>query len=268
MQSSNLLINDSQILEQRRQQALKIAQQCINILKQDFGATEVILFGSLRGDAPWHWRSDLDLAVRGMSEQAIWDAYGKLEKIMPSWLRFDLIPVEKVPSHIRARIIQEKPMSDNKYLALKARLEDEMTSLTLTVETLISILPQAETIADNIITPALAGYIVDFYTGCEHFSERVAVSLDGGLPKGDNWHEQLLLQVADSGGDNRPPLWQGSLLLELDKYRKFRHLVRHKYKVELQPDRVLELAQNVQPVYQKNQAAITKFNQWLEEQAT
>ena len=48
MKSSTLLITDSQILEQRRQQALKVAQQCINLLKQDFGATEVILFGSLR----------------------------------------------------------------------------------------------------------------------------------------------------------------------------------------------------------------------------
>ena len=39
--------------------------------------------------------------------------------------------------------------------------------------------------------------------------------------------------MADIGGYNRPPLWQGSLLLELDEYRKFHHLVRHNYQVKL-----------------------------------
>ena len=59
------------------------------------------------------------------------------------------------------------------------------------------------------------------------------MALDGGLPQGENWHEQLLRQVADPGSENRPPLWQGSLLLELDEYRKFRHLTRHNYQVKL-----------------------------------
>jgi predicted nucleotidyltransferase len=252
-------------LEQRRQQALKTAEQCIGIHKQEFGATEVIVFGSLRGDAPWHWHSDLDLAVRGMSEKAIWDAYGKLEKIVPSWLKFDLVSVEDVPPYLRARILQEKPMPENKYLALKSRLEDEMTALDRNVQKLREILAQAETIPEIALTPALASYIADFYTGCERLSERVAVALDGGLPTGENWHEMLLRQVADPGVDNRPPLWRGSLLLELDEYRKFRHLVRHKYNVELQAERVRELAENVQSVWAKIQEAIDRFNQWLEE---
>jgi predicted nucleotidyltransferase len=261
--SAELSIADSQLLEQRRQQALIIAQECVGILKQEFGATEVIVFGSLRGDAPWHWRSDLDLAVRGMSEQAIWEAYSKIEKVVPSWLRFDLVSVDDVSPLFRARILQEKPMPQNKYLALKARLEDEMIALERNIEALITVLAQADTVAEIIITPALASYIADFYTGCEHLSERVAVTLDGGLPKTDNWHEMLLRQVAEVGGEDRPPLWAGSLLLELDEYRKFRHLVRHTYNVELKPERVLELAQNVQPVFTKIQGAIALFCQWL-----
>ena len=72
-------------LEKRKEKALKIADDCIKILKEEFGANEVIIFGSLRGDSPWHEQSDLDLAVKGMSDDDIWNAYGNIEKVVPSW---------------------------------------------------------------------------------------------------------------------------------------------------------------------------------------
>ncbi len=256
------------VLEDRKQKALEIAQDCIKILKQEFGANDVIIFGSLRGDSPWHCQSDLDLAVKGMSDEQIWDAYGKLEKIVPNWLKFDLVPVEKVPDYVRDRILQKEPMSDNKYLALKNRLEDEMLAFDETVATLNSLLEQVPNLPEIAATPALASYIVDVYTGCERMSERVAVSLDGGLPTGKNWHEELLRQMAEPGSYNRPPLWQGSLLLELDEYRKFRHLVRHNYQVKLKAAQVLNLANKVIATSKKVKEAITKFNLWLETKAT
>jgi len=66
-------------------------------------------------------------------------------------------------------------------------------------------------------------------------SERVAVTLDGGLPQGQNWHQALLRQVAETGGAEPPPLRSGVLLLDLDEYRKFHHVVHHKYGDELKP---------------------------------
>lgn len=254
-------------LEEKKEKALKIADDCIKLLKEDFGANEVIIFGSLRGDSPWHEQSDLDLAVKGMSDDQIWDAYGKLEKVVPSWLKFDLVPVEKVPDYIRDRILQTKPMPNNKYLALKTRLEDEMLAFEENVNTLITLMEQSKTVPEGFVTPTLASYIVDVYTGCEKMSERVAVTLDEHLPKGENWHEQLLRQMAETGGDNRPPLWQGSLLLELDEYRKFRHLVRHSYKVKLKADKVLILANKIIISSEKVQEAIITFNLWLESKA-
>ncbi|WP_326997439.1 hypothetical protein WH8501_20555 [Crocosphaera watsonii WH 8501] len=91
--------------------------------------------------------------------------------------------------------------------------------------------------------------------------------LDESLPKGENWHEQLLRQMADIGGYNRPPLWQGSLLLELDEYRKFRHLVRHNYQVKLKAYQLLILAQKVIISSEKVKEAITTFNLWLDSKA-
>jgi predicted nucleotidyltransferase len=72
-------------LEQRRQQALVAAERCMQLLQSDFGATEVFLCGSLAGESPWHWHSDIDIAVRGMSKDAVWDAYSAIEDFVPHW---------------------------------------------------------------------------------------------------------------------------------------------------------------------------------------
>ncbi len=254
-------------LEQRRQQALMVAKQCTQILKDNFGATEVILCGSLAGETPWHWHSDIDLAVKGMSKDAVWDAYAAIEDIVPHWLKVDIIPLEFTPIYLVDRILHKTPMPENKYLALKIRIEDEMKSLEDTISTIEKVLAEKSGVSDLFVTPALARYIADFYSGCERISERVAVYLDGGLPKTQDWHLELLKQVAEPGGNDPPPLWSGALLLELDEYRKFRHLTRHIYKIDLKPTQVITLGENVEPIFNKIKSAVERFLQWLEEQA-
>ena len=59
----------------------------------------------------------------------------------------------------------------------------------------------------------------------------------------------------------------GSLLLELDEYRKFRHLVRHNYQVKLKAYQVLILAQKIIISSEKVKEAITTFNLWLDSKA-
>ncbi|NJR40760.1 MAG: nucleotidyltransferase domain-containing protein [Leptolyngbyaceae cyanobacterium CSU_1_4] len=262
-----MLAHSPDLLEHRRQEAIAVAQQCAQILKQEFGATQTILFGSLRGDAPWHWQSDLDLAVSGISDEALWQAHQQLALVMPDWLKFDLVDLEQVSPQVRSRILQPPFMPPHSDLALKLHIDDEMAALERLIKVLNTLLDQADTIPDIALIPALASYITDFYTGCERISERVAIALEGGIPEGSNWHEQLLRQVADSGAQGRPPLWQGSLLLDLNEYRTFRHFDRHRYKLELKPDRVLELAHQVQPTYQKIQQAIAQFPLWLSRRA-
>jgi predicted nucleotidyltransferase len=252
-------------LEQRRQAAIAVAKRCKQVLTQEFGATEVIVFGSLRGDAPWHWQSDLDLAVRGLSEAEILAAYERLEAIVPVDLPFDLVDVERVNPRVKTRILQEEAMAENKYLALKTRIEDELSLIIRTVETMTSLLEQAEQIPEIALLPAVASYITDFYSGCERISERVAVTLDGGLPQTADWHRQLLRQLAEPT-ESRPALWNGGMVLDLDDYRAFRHINRHRYQLELQRDRIFELAHQVQPVFTQIQVAVARFNQWLEQQ--
>jgi predicted nucleotidyltransferase len=251
----------AELLECRRLEAIGVAERCAQILRE-LGASEIILFGSLRGDAPWHWQSDLDLAVSGISDEALCVAYEKLATVVPEWLKFDLVDLEQVAPPVRCRILQQDPMPTHPLLVLKLHIDDEMAALARLMEVVDSLLAQCDTIPDIALVPALASYITDFYTSCERISERVAVALDGGIPEGANWHELLLRQMADGRG-NRPALWQGSLLLELNEFRKFRHIDRHRYQIELKRNRVLELAGQVRSSYGKILGAIEGFNEWL-----
>lgn len=253
--------------DERRAEAQAAAKVCAALLKERFGARRVIPFGSVVGEGPWHSSSDLDLAVEGLSPRALWEAERQLEAVVPDWLEVDLVPLERVYPHIRARILGEKAMPEEPYLSLKERLEDELTALRQVVEGLAAALKRAGEAADEYDARALATYLDDFYLGCERICERVAVVLDGGLPQGERWHQLLLGRMGEPGGQGRPPLFGGRLLLELDKYRRFRHRVRHRYGHELDVERVLELARAVQPTLRQVEAAVEAFGVWLEAQA-
>ena len=49
-----------------REEALRAAEACSRLLREQFGAREVYVCGSAAGEAPWHDRSDLDLVVEGL----------------------------------------------------------------------------------------------------------------------------------------------------------------------------------------------------------
>lgn len=250
--------------DHRRQEVLVVAERCAKMLKQDFGARAVIPFGSLVGDGPWHAGSDLDLAVEGLSTEALWEAEKQLEAVVPPWLKVDLVPLEQAYPEMRARILGGRPMAESPYLALRTRLEDELVALERIVQGIEVALERTGAKPDEFATRALSSYIDDFYKGCERICERVAVTLDGGLPQGDRWHQTLLAQMGEPGAEGRPPLFGGQLLLELDEYRRFRHRVRHIYGYELEAERVLALAQGLKPTFARVQRAVQAFGEWLE----
>ncbi len=78
-------------LKTRQHQALAVAQQCDRILRQKFGATNVILFGSLAGHSIWHQRSDIDLAVEGLSWEAWSLAQDYINGCVPPGLKVDVV---------------------------------------------------------------------------------------------------------------------------------------------------------------------------------
>lgn len=259
-------------LRLRQRKALQLAKRLQKRLLSQYGAHEVVICGSVKGAAPWHEQSDLDLAVSGLPQFVLEKASEELCESLPAWLKLDLIPSEQLSADFLARLMEETHMSSRSiYPALGQRLQDELTSLVRLQEGLQNALShlraeERDDPPDEFSTRALATYLDDFYSGCERIFERIAVTLDDGMPEGAQWHRKLLGQMADSSKEHRPPLLSGELTLQIDEYRRFRHRMRHLYGYELHAARVLELALAVEPLFAEFASSVRNFIRWLEEQ--
>jgi hypothetical protein len=85
---------------------------------------------------------------------------------------------------------------------------------------------------DPIELSALAAMLHAFYTGIENILKRIAMERDGGLPRSEIWHRQLLDAMTHSSL-SRPEVISTSLRDSLRMYLDFRHVFRHAYTFEL-----------------------------------
>jgi predicted nucleotidyltransferase len=126
---SGAAMKSSKPTEKSREQVLEAAEACKRLLREHFGARQVILFGSLAGQSPWHAQSDVDLAVERLAPTAFFDAYSACRDLLPQGAELDLVVLEKVSPEMRARILGEVPIPDDPLLALQALVEDELVAL-------------------------------------------------------------------------------------------------------------------------------------------
>lgn len=91
-------------LESRFTHAWEVARQGADMLKRDFGATRVVVFGSLLHPQLFHARSDIDLA--GWEIQDYFRAVSRLLDLDPEF-EFDLIPMEEAKETIRQVVLAE-----------------------------------------------------------------------------------------------------------------------------------------------------------------
>ena len=159
MERSISLINAT---EESKARALRVAQVCTQVLKEEFGATRVILFGSLAGLAPWHDRSDIDLAVEGLAGEDFFRAYSACCDLLPQGLALDLVPLERVYPEMRSRILQEVEMPSDPILSLKSLVEDELISLERLVRTTQDALRTVSEHSSQLELNGFAAYLQQF----------------------------------------------------------------------------------------------------------
>ncbi len=90
----------------RRQAAWSVARQAARVLKEAFGATQVIAFGSLVHGAWFGPRSDIDLAVEGVPAETFWRAWCTLDRLDPAF-EIDLVAIESAPERLRDEILRQ-----------------------------------------------------------------------------------------------------------------------------------------------------------------
>lgn len=93
-------------LAARRARALAVARQAADMLRAEFGATEVVLFGSLARAGPVSWHTDVDLAATGVPPECFFAAVGRLQALDPA-VAVDLVRIEEAPASLLAVIREE-----------------------------------------------------------------------------------------------------------------------------------------------------------------
>ena len=86
--------------------AWELARAGAEALRSRFGATEVLVFGSLTDESRFHTHSDIDLAARGIREEDYLDALGALFDVSTEFL-FDLVLIEYASPRLQKRIAED-----------------------------------------------------------------------------------------------------------------------------------------------------------------
>ena len=92
--------------EEWKENAIKLANQLAAILKKDYNAKQVVLFGSLARDDVFDSRSDVDLAVWGLEDSIYYRVLSRLMDINPE-IKIDLVMVENASRNIIKTIEEE-----------------------------------------------------------------------------------------------------------------------------------------------------------------
>ena len=92
------------------------------------------------------------------------------------------------------------------------------------------------------IVRAIASILHDFYGGVERLFRRVAEGMDGEIPRGENWHIELLQRMTVEVPEVRPVVVSTSLVEDLEGYLRFRHVFRNTYGYQLRWGKFSHLA--------------------------
>lgn len=97
---------EAQEIRLRLERARAVAEQAARLLREQFGAERVVLFGSVARGFIFHARSDIDLGVEGLSDQNFWRAWAALDSL-GSEFEIDLADLETASSALLDQIKQE-----------------------------------------------------------------------------------------------------------------------------------------------------------------
>jgi predicted nucleotidyltransferase len=86
-----------------RERILRQVQKAATLLKAEFGAERVVLFGSMAHEAWYVPDSDVDLAVDGLRADSYWRAWQALEEVIQD-RPVDLIDLESASESLRKSI--------------------------------------------------------------------------------------------------------------------------------------------------------------------
>ena len=187
------------------QRAWHTAHKVAAMLYQNFGATQVAVFGSLAERENFPKRSDIDIAVWGIPNDKYFRAVWNAEEIS-GLFKVDLVDFADCKGLLRERIqnqlipIEKGAIYKVDRSALIQRIFDERNK---TEGTIAKITERSEKIKTAPVTykeeieTTIAKNLVDCYSGIENIFRRIALEVDLRMPDGSRWHKELLAQMSE-----------------------------------------------------------------------
>ena len=270
------------------QRAWQTAHQVAAMLYEDFGATQVAVFGSLAGQKWFSKGSDIDIAVWGLPGDTYLNALWETRNFSPEF-KIDLVNFHSAKGRFRERIqsqairvqrgetdcssqtirTEREEMDDEMdNRELIERIADERGKIERTVEEIKVRLKKMEAASAEELTDLkdlVAMRLPVFYMGIENIFKRVAQEIDMDEPQGENWHKDLLQQMSTSRA-SRPSVVSEKTADALTLILKFRHRIRNIYVFELEIEKTVENAQQVCDIFDGLSTELDVFIEWLKQQ--
>ena len=280
-------------------QAWHTAHEIAALLYEQFGATQVFVFGSLTELMGFTKGSDIDIAVSGLSNDAYDKAYGKviyfdapfkidfinfdrLEGLFRERVKHQAIPIERgerprngmtdvwqtLYEHLQQQVFptEEGEIYEMNRKRLTQRINDEQTKIESTVNGIAKALEDIETLpiaASPYIQESIANKLADVYNGIENIFKRVANEVDMHLPTGDSWHKDLLTQMTEQRPE-RPPVISEKTFPRLEALLKFRHAFNNIYGEELVYKKIEPHAKSIDALFASVSQDLNTFTDSLE----
>ena len=149
-------------------------------------------------------------------------------------------------------------------LRLAGEMADDRASLDRLADAIASLVPPASDERGEWMRGlALAFEVERYYTAVETLLTRVLRTIDGDVPAGAGWHQEVLRGASVALEGVRPALVPPEIVADMRELLKFRHLARHGYEAEPVLPRMVEHAERVGRAHPTLGAALDAFATWL-----
>ncbi|MEW5939438.1 MAG: hypothetical protein AB1750_07245 [Chloroflexota bacterium] len=148
--------------------------------------------------------------------------------------------------------------------ALAGRIPIFLEDVKRSVERAVSLGEKAKQSGDDGYWDGAALNLHGFYNGVERIFEDIARTLEKEIPDSEQWHIDLLAQMAGEIEGLRPAVITRETRNCLDAYRGFRHVVRNVYAFNLRPARLNDLVNDLPGCFESVQRDLKEFKKFLE----
>ncbi len=252
------------------QRAWQTAHRIAATLYEDFGATQVAVFGSLAEPESFSKWSDIDIAVWGIPNDKYFRA-SSIASNISGLFKVDLVDFESCKGVFRERIqrqltpIKKGTIYKMDRSALIQRISDERSKIKGTINKITERLEKIKTAPAEYreeIETTIAKNLVDCYRGIENIFRRIALDVDLSIPDGSRWHKELLIQMSESQAERHPVISQETFEI-LEELLEFRHVFNNIYGEELVYERTERHAKQVNPLFDRFSKELDVFIAWV-----